>query len=554
MAVEQTGETILFVFDGEYVEAHVQIEYDGGDASQFAWIVPLPKVPEVEVGSWRLIENSLDATVPVYGYTTTNTCDDTGDPSGSVTNGFIDNPDGGGASKEPPPRVVVKDTVGAFEYAVLQGGTAASVNEWLTSEGYAPNPAAPEILEEYLDEGALFLAFKLRHFAGGEDIHPVVIRYQGNEPCVPLRLTRIAAEDDMPIRVLFLGDQRVLPTNYKHVQLNRTRLDWLQVGANYDELVTRAIDEGGSRAFVTEYAGTSSLVATENLQTDHLDASVFETMDVTEVVDQLVAFELMACGRTCSYEHELVPSLLSEFVPVPKGFDPLAFYACLDCNAALIDMEAWDGPAFAEAFQERVVHPLEHAREMLTTWPYLTRLYTRISPEEMLSDPMFAEVPDLEDVPSRLGAQREFDCCGQVWQLPGGRRIRSDGGGWPQWGQDMPWAERVEQWNPVGPPLVEVNASEAIDGIVAAHNQSFECGDGGTTGSTGGGFDDGDADGDGGGPGSGLDSGEVTSGSGGANGGGGVEDASGCGCSSGTPSAWWLGWVGVMLGWRRRRS
>ena len=74
MAVEQTGETILFVFDGRYVEAHVQIEYDGGDASQFAWIVPLPRVPEVSVGSWRLIESSLDTTVPVYGYSTTTTC------------------------------------------------------------------------------------------------------------------------------------------------------------------------------------------------------------------------------------------------------------------------------------------------------------------------------------------------------------------------------------------------------------------------------------------------------------------------------------------------
>jgi MYXO-CTERM domain-containing protein len=551
MAVEQTGETVLFVFDGEYVEAHVQIEYDGGDASQFAWIVPLPKVPEVEVGSWRLIENSLDATVPVYGYSTAFTCDETsgGDPSGG---GFLQSPDGGNASEDPPPRVLAKDTVGAFEYAVLQGGTATSVNDWLEGEGYAPNPAAPEILDEYLDEGMLFLAFKLRHFAGGEDIHPVVIRYQGNEPCVPLRLTRIAAEDDMPIRVLFLGHERVLPTNYKHVQLNRARLDWLALGDNYDELVTRAIDEGGSRAFVTEYAGTSSMVATGNLETEDLDASAFETIAVTDVVDQLVVFGLMSCGRTCSYDHELVSSLLSEFVPAPAGLDPLEFYACLECNSGLIDMGAWDGPAFAQAFQERVIDPLDHAREMLATWPYLTRLYTRISPEEMLSDPMFAEVPDLGDVPNRLGAQREFDCCGEVWELPGGRRIRSDGNGWTQWGGDMPWAERVEQWNPVGPPLTEVNASEAIDGIVAAHNEAFGCVDGDTTGGTTGAGGD-ESPGDGPGPGSGLDSGAGTSGSAGGDGGG-VENPSGCGCRSGAAAPWWLGVFALAFGWRRRRG
>jgi hypothetical protein len=549
MAVEQTGETILFVFDGQYVEAHVQIEYDGGDASQFAWIVPLPRVPEVSVGSWRLIENSLEATVPVYGYSTTTTCNDSGgiDPSGPGS-GFIQSPDGGAASGgDPPPNVVAHDTVGAFEYVVLDGGTPESVNDWLTEEGYAPNPTAPNILAEYLDEDMVFIAFKLRHFAGTDDIHPVVIRYEGNEPCVPLRLTRIAATEDMPIRVLFLGDERVLPTNYKHIQLNRARLDWFGLGDNYEQLVTRAIDEGGSRGFVTEYAGPSDLIDRDNLRTKGLDASVFETMEVTDVVDQLVAYGLMECGRECTYAHELAPSLLSEFVPVPDGFEALEFYACLECYAEFIDMSAWDGAAFAQAFQERVLDPMDHAREVLDTWPHMTRLYTRISPEEMLIDPMFAEVAGLPDVPNRLGAQREFDCCGESMALPGGRRIRTSGA-WPQWGADMPWAERVEQWNPVGPPLVEMNASEAIDAIVQAHNQTFGCADGETTGST----SDGVSAGDGTGTGPGGDDG--TSGgtsAGGGSGGGGIEDAQGCGCRSGGAGAGWMLLVIGLIGWRK---
>ena len=35
-------------------------------------------------------------------------------------------------------------------------------------------------------------------------IHPITLRYAGAEPCVPIRLTRIAAQDDMEIRALFL--------------------------------------------------------------------------------------------------------------------------------------------------------------------------------------------------------------------------------------------------------------------------------------------------------------------------------------------------------------
>jgi MYXO-CTERM domain-containing protein len=210
-------------------------------------------------------------------------------------------------------------------------------------------------------------------------------------------------------------------------------------------------------------------------------------------------------------------------------------------------MSAWDGAAFAQAFQERVLDPMDHAREVLDTWPHMTRLYTRISPEEMLIDPMFAEVAGLPDVPNRLGAQREFDCCGESMALPGGRRIRTSGA-WPQWGADMPWAERVEQWNPVGPPLVEMNASEAIDAIVQAHNQTFGCADGETTGST----SDGVSAGDGTGTGPGGDDG--TSGgtsAGGGSGGGGIEDAQGCGCRSGGAGAGWMLLVIGLIGWRK---
>jgi MYXO-CTERM domain-containing protein len=107
----------------------------------------------------------------------------------------------------------------------------------------------------------------------------------------------------------------------------------------------------------------------------------------------------------------------------------------------------------------------------------------------------------------------------------------------------------VEQWNPVGPPLVEVNASEVIDGILGAHNQSFGCEEDGTTGSTGEAVDDGDGEG----PGSGVDSGEGTSGGTGG-GSGGIDVSEGCGCSSGGTAGGWLFGVVVMAIARRRRA
>ncbi len=559
MPVDQTGEVILFVSDGDYVEAHVQIQYDGGDADQFAWLVPVPAIPEIEVGSWRLVQGAMSATRPVYRRENNQVCEDTGPDDGGV--GFIEDPDGGGASFEPDvgPEVVAQDTAGAFEYAVLQGGSADTVNQWLIDNDYATDDEAPEILDTYIAEGHVFVAFRLRHGAEVEDIHPVVIRYQGTEPCIPLRLTRIAAKEDMDITALFLGDTRVVPTNYRHVLLNRVRLDWSSNGGNYPELVSLAVDAPGAdgRAFVTEYAGPSAEIDGDLwLSTEGYDSSVFVDITVTEVITALQAQGLMSCDtETCTYNHELVPSLVHEFLPVPMGLTDAQFYGCLACYVGLIDMAAWDGAAFAAAYDERIVAPIEHGQELLAMWPYITRMYTRISPHEMITDPMFAELEDLDDVPSRHGAQRDTECCGYNMVLPGGRVVFMENSfDWPQFTPDMPWAERIEEYaKGGGAPITLVNNTELIDQLLAEWNAQAPCGDEMDDG----GVDTGNSGTSGGGSGGGGTTVDGTTGGDVGSATAEVDDAGdgmGCGCRQRTPGPTpWL-WLLLGLGLRTRRK
>ncbi|MCX4247934.1 DUF2330 domain-containing protein [Paraliomyxa miuraensis] len=515
MPVDQTGETILFAIDNGYVEAHVQIEYDGGDAEQFAWVVPVPAIPELEVGSWRLVQAALDSTRPVYGYQNQAECEETAaaDDSGVI---FLLAPDGGGGS----PTVVAEDVVGAFEYAVLQGGSAQTVTQWLQDHDYAVDALAPDILDEYIAEGHVFVAFRLRHGQGVTDIHPVVIRYPGSEPCIPIRLTRVAAKEDMDIRALFLGESRVVPTNYRHVWPNRTRLDWLRYGANYRELVTMAVDApvADGHAFVTEHAGSSAVIDRSLLDTTGLDSGVFEGLPPVDVVDVLEVMGLARCDEdSCRWQHELVLSLLHEFLPAPPELGDHLFYSCLSCYAGLIDAQAWDAAAFAAAFDERIVGPLLHAQELLDTWPYVTRLYTTISPHEMTLDPMFAESPGLPDVVSRHGAARERDCCGTAMRLPGGRLVWYMGNRWPVWEDDMPWAERIEEYAPGGgAPVVLVDEGAVIDAVLVRWNGLVGCEDLGT--------------------GTGLDSGPGTSTSTGGAGEPSAQETAGDGCACTTRS------------------
>ena len=485
--VAQTGETILFVMGEGTTEAHIQIAYDPEtDADAFAWVVPLLAVPEFSVGSQPLFDNLLAGTVPAYGFTSQS------DLCGPDSNG-------GGGDGAPPdddgllldigndsggPDVVLQQTVGAFDITVLSGGTADEVMQWLGDNGYTQDPAAEPILAEYLEEGYLFAAFKLTHGAETEEIHPVVLEFDTSEACIPLRLTRIAAQDDMEVRAFFLADSRVVPENYQHVLVNPLRLDWPSSASNYKEVITLAVDafEAEGKAFVTEYAGPSTAVGVANVFSPEWDSSAFAELEVVDVPSKLGEQGLMTCngvgaGGWCTETHALVRGLLMQYVPPPPDLAPEEFWGCVSCWPDAIDHGARDPVAFAAALEQRIIAPGAHATQVLAEYPYLTRMYTTISPAEMTEDPFFWANPDLDDVDlTNQIATRRILCNGDVvWTLPDGREVYvPEGESWPQFAGEMPYEEEVSRMPPAGAPMTLVDRREAIAALLAQHNCSHE--------------------------------------------------------------------------------
>jgi hypothetical protein len=113
------------------------------------------------------------------------------------------------------------------------------------------------------------------------------------------------------------------------------------------------------------------------------------------------------------------------------GVDPAEFYAYLGNYAADIDVVKWDmGNGFAAALLERVIEPGMHGEDLIKTWPYLTRMYTTISPNEMMEDPIFHVNASLPDVPALRTAQNYVLCNGDsVVTLPGGDEFYIPGAG-----------------------------------------------------------------------------------------------------------------------------
>jgi hypothetical protein len=495
MPVDQSGENILFWIDQNagdpHTEAHIQIQYEG-DPDQFAWVVPVLSVPEVLVGSQALFDNVLAGTVPIINVTTRVDGDCAFASFGCVSDrdsgfaggdgGDFADETGGDSFGEDGPEILDRGFAGAFEYVVLTAETVDVIVDWLDEAGYQQDPDAPPILAEYLQEGFVFVAFKLRGGTGVDEIHPIAIRYAGVEPCIPIRLTRIAATEDMAIRAFFLGHDRVVPQNWPHVLLNWVKFDWVGwsvFGADiYEELVSAAIDEAGGRAFITEYAGTDAVVATVGIANNLWDSAAFVDIEPTAVVDTLEQQQLMTCEINgtdveCQFSHPQVRPLLERYLPAPENVPVEQFWECLECYAGLIDPVAWQAqPGFAAEFEQRITGPATHALDMLVDSTYLTRLYTLISPHEMLEDPLFHETSALGNVDSAITATQVNTCDDgpSYIELTDGRKIAlGQFNSYPEFGE-MPSAEQIERVPMMGAPQVETDNRAAIDDLVEQHN------------------------------------------------------------------------------------
>jgi hypothetical protein len=492
MPVDQTGETIVFAFDGENVEAHIQIQY-AGDPERFAWLIPLQTTPEITVGSAQLFLNLLNSTVPRVSLTQSfEACfspssESTGLGCASSINqdsapaaGFSgDRAGGSSGGGVVPPLIQLRKSVGAFEVNILSGSSAA-VEQWLVANNFLPDDEAPRIVDEYASRGYVFAAIKLSAGAGLDELHPLVVRYRGTEPCVPLKLTAIAAKEDMAVRAFFLGQQRAVPIgDYRHVTLNLARLDWFNQDSKYTALVTNAVDSAGAdgHAFVTEFAGPSAIVPS-GLRAPQWNAGAFTTRRAVDVVGELQRQALLNCASVaaCDSPHPQVIPLLRNHLPAPSGIPESEFWSNMSRYLDRFDPDAFDGAAFASDFEARIIEPAEHGDELLAKSSYVTRLFTTISPHEMTADPAFAELPQnhgLGDVSPGMTATDRTTCNAKpVLTLPDGREAAHDSATPPAFGNAMPWAERVDEFTAEGARIPIVDNGAAIDRELLTWNSS----------------------------------------------------------------------------------
>lgn len=417
--VDQAAERILFAKDGEDMVAHVQIQYTG-PSENFSWIVPVPTPPKLGVGSDALFQSLRNTTRPQFSINVTTEGDCKSRSNFFDFSGPMPTSAEAGAFATPSPSAVTiisQENVGPFETVVLQGDDPSTVKKWLTDNGYDVPPNVDPLLNPYIEAKMPLLALKLQKGRSDGDLQPITMRYKADKPMIPIQLTAVAATDDMDVQVWLLGVQRAIPTNYPHVKINEARVNWFNRGQNYRSLVTEAMNEAGGQGFVTEYAGDSSTVDLSQVVVNGFNPENLRPLrnPLAFASAAQALFNIIAPGAN----QARYLSFIGRHIPKPQeaqGISDADFYGNLERYAEVFEREevTVNTAAAIEELEETFVKPARDIEALFAQHPYLTALYTTLSPEEMTKDPTF-DYRQMENVSAQRIATGIRRCNGGVY-------------------------------------------------------------------------------------------------------------------------------------------
>lgn len=414
--INQAEEQIVFRQQGNKITTMVQIQYSGSPTA-FSWVLPVPGVPDIKVGD-SAVFNALEvATRPSFALKTSGApCNREIANWDSQQRGFsIPGFGANGAPNESPQNpvvVVASEDVGPYKSEIVSSQNPQAMASWLRDNGYDLSIEGEELIEHYIEANMNFLALKLRSSADVGDIRPIILEYEGSQPMIPLKLTAVAAEEDMDILVWLIGESRAVAENFYHVEPNYTRIDWFN-GArtaylSYQSIIPDAIDEAEGQGFITEYAG-NDIALIEQLPSNENIVSFLQSNENIENSDtwffQLYNQSPISRQELTRIVREAQSDEPEPLINVSSSFVSRSYFSQFK-EEELSPLRT----KITQLIETETIQYLEDSLALFSDYPYLTRLYTVLSPGEMTKDPLFKFKADLAEQPLEREALLDVKC------------------------------------------------------------------------------------------------------------------------------------------------
>jgi hypothetical protein len=238
----------------------LQTGYDG-DASDFAWVIPIPTMiagaAAVDTTDPEVFSALNSLTAPQYftgGGGTSGICGCSGS-------------EGGGDAASNRGQVTVWDafSVDGYDAVVLSAEQSGALDAWLNANGYAFPADNQDVLAHYLAKGWFFIAFKVSPDApagdgatagDGKQFRPIAVTFATDEIVFPMHISQVSTTERVEVLLYVLSDHRVRSTTYATREIQAgCSWDGQNFESVYDGWFEQTIADAGGRALVVEYAG-----------------------------------------------------------------------------------------------------------------------------------------------------------------------------------------------------------------------------------------------------------------------------------------------------------
>lgn len=252
--VAETADQRAVIIDrGDAETIVLQTAYEG-DASGFAWVIPVPTqivgASAVGTADPSVFSSLNDLSAPPY-YSglggSTGICGCSGGSDGAGA------PDMGG--------VTLWDSfsVDGYNIAVLSATESGDLAGWLRDNGYAFPEGGEDTLAYYVNKQWFFVAFKIapsEDSGGGEEFRPITLTFATDELVFPMCISRVSTRQRAEVLLYVVSEHRVQASNYptRTIQAQRT---WAggDFDAVYDGWFEETMADAGETALVVEFAG-----------------------------------------------------------------------------------------------------------------------------------------------------------------------------------------------------------------------------------------------------------------------------------------------------------
>lgn len=223
-SAESPNQRAFILHDGQLETLVLQVKYSG-NVEDFAWVVPLPSLPEentITTVSDSIFEELHDETQPrIYRLR---------DPSESWLGG-------GGDFGEPPREAKLgaevqiweKLDVGPYEVLVLSGSSSQALIDWLNSNGFHFPDKANTVIDFYIQKQWYFLATRvqLQVMSQGSNstyqagLPALKVTFPVDQPVYPLRISELTSAKENEIELYVAAHHRMVCESYQTIAMNR---------------------------------------------------------------------------------------------------------------------------------------------------------------------------------------------------------------------------------------------------------------------------------------------------------------------------------------------